>query len=103
MVGESIGNVMFQNLRRRPAPSICAASCRCSGMPCSPARKITAPLPNPHNRIKTSAGLAQASSKSQLGAGKPTARSATLMMPERGLSSHSHSMAVAAPASTEGR
>ena len=41
VVGDSSGRVMCRNFRHLLAPSISAASYRCCGIPCNPARKMT--------------------------------------------------------------
>ncbi len=80
--GDSSGIVMEKNLRTGPAPSRSAASMIVSGMPWSPARKMTMLVPSPAQMPTTAIAInAVFGSVSQLRPSMPTAPRAAFRTP----------------------
>jgi len=94
VVGESRGKVMFQNWRHLDAPSIWAASRYVTGMPWSPARKITMLKPRPAQiATRATAGTTQVLFTNQFGGSSENcSRKNTLISPKSPLSIQSQTI-----------
>ena len=79
--GERAGRVMWTNFAQEPAPSNSAASYNWRGICCSPARKISIPLPTLHRLITMSAGFAHAGLASHAGPSIPNRLNSVLRSP----------------------
>jgi len=69
IAGLICGSVTCQNRRHAPAPSISAASWRCSGTFCNAAKKISMAPPAPQRFISSMAGLHHVGEYNQPGTG----------------------------------
>ena len=93
--------VTWRTLAHQPPPSTSAASYRCWGTPCRPARKITIEEPTPQKLMMMSAGMAQVVEVSQRGPSIPNQPNIPFSAP-RGANSQIQMSAMPTPDVTEG-
>src|SRR6185503_8683748 len=87
----------------RLAPSISAASYRCCGISCKPAKKMIVVGPIPQRLIKIKAGFDQTSLLNHGGPGMPTRASRSLINPYSGCKIQAQTTDAATTGTIEGR